>query len=263
MVTRVESPPEQLQLLQATSKTQNSAEKGVERNTAENAKTCPAVSPVATLNTPQTSTPTPEPKPVSESTGELTSSTLNIQDLSTETPSGQTVAPSHSTTSPQPCVEEHESEIKVDGEDKDRQVQPETQRQTEHLSDEITQEEPQTTTAQEISENTTSEEQDVHSDLEPVQSNKTAETNTQPEEAEVSDDESSADECFSEALTGEEEEAPAVLPNGLKTEFSLHLLDSDSPKPGSCVMEHVSVSCGQELEELLLEASLDTVKDAP
>ncbi|XP_052387591.1 protein phosphatase 1 regulatory subunit 37 isoform X1 [Carassius gibelio] len=59
----------------------------------------------------------------------------------------------------------------------------------------------------------------------------------------------------------------AVLPNGLKTEFAFHLLEPKGPKPASCIMEHVSVtaelSCGQDLEELLLEASLDTSRDAP
>ncbi|XP_077578732.1 protein phosphatase 1 regulatory subunit 37 [Stigmatopora nigra] len=54
----------------------------------------------------------------------------------------------------------------------------------------------------------------------------------------------------------------SLLPNGLKAEFSLHLLESDSPKAGSCVMEHVSVSCTQDLEELLLEASLETGREA-
>lgn len=84
-----------------------------------------------------------------------------------------------------------------------------------------------------------------------------------PVEREESADESSADEgeSFAEALEGEV--LGAALPNGLKPEFSLHLLDTESPKPGSCVMEHVSVSCGQDLEELLLEASLETGRDAP
>ncbi|XP_051252861.1 protein phosphatase 1 regulatory subunit 37 [Dicentrarchus labrax] len=83
-----------------------------------------------------------------------------------------------------------------------------------------------------------------------------------PVEEEDSPDESSADEgeCFAEAP---EEVIGSALPNGLKPEFSLHLLDTESPKPGSCVMEHVSVSCGQDLEELLLEASLETGRDAP
>uniref|UniRef100_A0A3P8SSJ6 Protein phosphatase 1 regulatory subunit 37 n=1 Tax=Amphiprion percula TaxID=161767 RepID=A0A3P8SSJ6_AMPPE len=82
-------------------------------------------------------------------------------------------------------------------------------------------------------------------------------------EEEESADESSADEgeCFAKPLEGEV--VSSALPNGLKSEFSLHLLDAESPKPGSCVMEHVSVSCGQELEELLLEASLETGRDAP
>ncbi|XP_041658562.1 protein phosphatase 1 regulatory subunit 37 [Cheilinus undulatus] len=84
-----------------------------------------------------------------------------------------------------------------------------------------------------------------------------------PVKVEDSPDESSEDEveCFSEAQ--QEEVVGSALPNGLKPEFSLHLLDAESPKPGSCVMEHVSVSCGQDLEELLLEASLETGRDAP
>ncbi|XP_059186712.1 protein phosphatase 1 regulatory subunit 37 [Centropristis striata] len=83
-----------------------------------------------------------------------------------------------------------------------------------------------------------------------------------PVKGEDSPAESSADEdeCFAEAP---EEVVGSALPNGLKPEFSLHLLDAESPKPGSCVMEHVSVSCGQDLEELLLEASLETGRDAP
>ncbi|KAM3616221.1 uncharacterized protein V6R79_014562 [Siganus canaliculatus] len=83
-----------------------------------------------------------------------------------------------------------------------------------------------------------------------------------PDEAEESPDDSSSDddECFAEAP---EEVVGSALPNGLKPEFSLHLLESESPKPGSCVMEHVSVSGGQDLEELLLEASLETGRDAP
>uniref|UniRef100_UPI0037E81D94 protein phosphatase 1 regulatory subunit 37 n=1 Tax=Semicossyphus pulcher TaxID=241346 RepID=UPI0037E81D94 len=84
-----------------------------------------------------------------------------------------------------------------------------------------------------------------------------------PVKVEDSPDDSSADEgeCFHEGP--EEEVVGSALPNGLKPEFSLHLLDTESPKPGSCVMEHVSVSCGQDLEELLLEASLETGRDAP
>ncbi|XP_044059962.1 protein phosphatase 1 regulatory subunit 37 [Siniperca chuatsi] len=84
-----------------------------------------------------------------------------------------------------------------------------------------------------------------------------------PVEVEDSPDDSSADEdeCFAE--TPQEAVVGSALPNGLKPEFSLHLLDAESPKPGSCVMEHVSVSCGQDLEELLLEASLETGREAP
>nr|XP_046169608.1 protein phosphatase 1 regulatory subunit 37-like isoform X2 [Oncorhynchus gorbuscha] len=85
-----------------------------------------------------------------------------------------------------------------------------------------------------------------------------------PPKAEESPDESSTDEGESV-----EEMMGSALPNGLKPEFALHLLDTEGPKPGpgSCVMEHVSVTaelcCGQDLEELLLEASLETGRDAP
>uniref|UniRef100_A0A4W5JMN5 Protein phosphatase 1 regulatory subunit 37 n=1 Tax=Hucho hucho TaxID=62062 RepID=A0A4W5JMN5_9TELE len=88
-----------------------------------------------------------------------------------------------------------------------------------------------------------------------------------PPKAEESPDESSTDE--GESMGGVEEVVGSALPNGLKPEFALHLLDPEGPKPGpgSCVMEHVSVtaelSCGQNLEELLLEASLETGRDAP
>uniref|UniRef100_A0A3B5K7I4 Protein phosphatase 1 regulatory subunit 37 n=1 Tax=Takifugu rubripes TaxID=31033 RepID=A0A3B5K7I4_TAKRU len=48
---------------------------------------------------------------------------------------------------------------------------------------------------------------------------------------------SSADECecSSEAL---EDVIGSALPNGLKAEFSLHLLETESPKSGSCMMDH-------------------------
>ncbi|XP_028320335.1 protein phosphatase 1 regulatory subunit 37 isoform X2 [Gouania willdenowi] len=85
-----------------------------------------------------------------------------------------------------------------------------------------------------------------------------------PAEEDESAEESSADEgeCFADALD-DEQEVSSALPNGLKSQFTRHLLSTESPKPGSCVMEHVSVSCGQELEEMLLEASLETGRDAP
>uniref|UniRef100_A0A8C7L4P4 Protein phosphatase 1 regulatory subunit 37 n=1 Tax=Oncorhynchus kisutch TaxID=8019 RepID=A0A8C7L4P4_ONCKI len=57
-----------------------------------------------------------------------------------------------------------------------------------------------------------------------------------PPKAEESPDESSTDEGESV----EEEMMGSALPNGLKPEFALHLLDTEGPKPGpgSCVMEH-------------------------
>ncbi|KAJ7990422.1 hypothetical protein DPEC_G00300140 [Dallia pectoralis] len=83
-------------------------------------------------------------------------------------------------------------------------------------------------------------------------------------ESKESPDESSTDEGDSiedEVVVG------STLPNGLKPEFALHLLEPQGPKPGSCVLEHVSVtaelSCEQDLEELLLDASLETGREAP
>ncbi|KAI5098555.1 protein phosphatase 1 regulatory subunit 37, partial [Silurus meridionalis] len=56
-----------------------------------------------------------------------------------------------------------------------------------------------------------------------------------------------------------------TLPNGLKPEFMLHLLEPEAHKAACYVMEHMSVtaelSCGQDLEELLLDASLDASRD--
>ncbi|XP_070988025.1 protein phosphatase 1 regulatory subunit 37-like isoform X3 [Oncorhynchus clarkii lewisi] len=56
-----------------------------------------------------------------------------------------------------------------------------------------------------------------------------------PRKGEESPDESSTDEGESV-----EEVVGSALPNGLKPEFALHLLDPEGPKPGpgSCVMEH-------------------------
>nr|XP_040016190.1 protein phosphatase 1 regulatory subunit 37 [Gasterosteus aculeatus aculeatus] len=88
-----------------------------------------------------------------------------------------------------------------------------------------------------------------------------------PVRDEASPDESSADEDeFADAQEDEDQDQEMVasaLPNGLKPEFSLHLVDAESPKPGSCVMEHVSVTGGQDLEELLLEASLEAGRETP
>lgn len=61
--------------------------------------------------------------------------------------------------------------------------------------------------------------------------------------------ESSADGAERCAEAPEEDVVGSALPNGLKPEFSLHLLDTESPKPGSCVMEHGELH-RHELEKL-------------
>ncbi|KAJ8385032.1 hypothetical protein AAFF_G00195620 [Aldrovandia affinis] len=70
-----------------------------------------------------------------------------------------------------------------------------------------------------------------------------------------------------DSTAGEGGALASTLPNGLKPEFALHLPDPEGSKPGSCIAEHVSVSaelsCGQDLEELLREASLETGREAP
>lgn len=61
-------------------------------------------------------------------------------------------------------------------------------------------------------------------------------TSISPVEVEHSSNDSSVDEeCLAKAP---EEVVGSALPNGLKPEFTLHLLDTESPKSGSCVMEH-------------------------
>ncbi|XP_055081820.1 protein phosphatase 1 regulatory subunit 37-like [Periophthalmus magnuspinnatus] len=275
MVTRVESPPEQQQVQNLFKK---SADTDKSSTTIENISVLKLEqSQVATLNVPHTNTLKSEL--VSQPTEDTTPSTLKTRELDqsaqgTNTPehtATHSLTTAQSTTGPQPdppCGEQQLDSNSSPIEDKGQceQQQPVTQilSETEQKSDDG-----QLRTVQKFNAKVASQDQEIQQ-VQPVQTNEEQvpasemqEADTQPEEADDGSDESSADECFSEALTGEEEEVSAVLPNGLKTEFSLHLLDTDSPKPGSCVMEHVSVSCGQDLEELLLEASLDTGKDAP
>ncbi|XP_072319769.1 protein phosphatase 1 regulatory subunit 37 [Eucyclogobius newberryi] len=285
MVTRVESPPEQQQAqAQATSKRENLSKTSVNTDTTsitENMRTSALnseQSPEATLNAPQTNT---LKELLIQPAEDTTTGTLNTRDLEpsaqgTDSPPEHTLPQSltkdtaQSTKSPQsdpPCELDSDVGSLLEDKEKHELQQP----VTETLPEMEQPDDSQLMTAHESSATVASQNPEMQRvELEAEQSNEEQvpatemqESNLQPEEADDGSAESSADECFSEALTGEEEDISAVLPNGLKTEFSLHLLDSDSPKPGSCVMEHVSVSCGQDLEELLLEASLDTGKDAP
>ncbi|XP_072550614.1 protein phosphatase 1 regulatory subunit 37 [Salminus brasiliensis] len=93
----------------------------------------------------------------------------------------------------------------------------------------------------------------------PEEQGRIASTGT--EDSTDSPDESSTEEA--ECISAQ----TVALPNGLKPEFAFHLLEPEAPKAACCVMEHMSVtaelSCGQDLEELLLEASLDTSRDTP
>lgn len=300
MVTRVESPPEQQQF-QATGKSENSSKKNLEAKTPTQTleNTTPVLtteqSSVATQNPPQNNTLKPE---LSQPTEGITSSTLSPQEIEpsvdgTDISSDHTVTCSlnekatESTTSPQPeptCVElQHSEKIEVVAEEKDSLTEEDGHVSSDSI-DKSEQEQPVALTETKehthdsklslVQETNTevlkSEDQQMESiekeavqTIEPPESAPESLTPT-PQKSDADSDESSADESFSEALTGEEEELMATaLPNGIKPEFTLHLLDTETPKAGSCVMEHVSVSCGQDLEELLLEASLDTGKDAP
>ncbi|XP_051953016.1 protein phosphatase 1 regulatory subunit 37-like [Xyrauchen texanus] len=135
---------------------------------------------------------------------------------------------------------EAESKSVQQGRSEDEQVQSKEQQQTAHIQ-------------------TSPDVTDSHGPLE-------AEGCVTPEEVESSTG-------YHEEISSEEAEGlltvttVAALPNGLKPEFAFHLLEPEGPKPASYVTEHVSVtaklSCGQDLEELLLDASLDTSRDAP
>nr|Q1L994.1 RecName: Full=Protein phosphatase 1 regulatory subunit 37; AltName: Full=Leucine-rich repeat-containing protein 68 [Danio rerio]CAK04639.1 novel protein [Danio rerio] len=88
---------------------------------------------------------------------------------------------------------------------------------------------------------------------------------TQLTESVSEEEQKKAETLNNEADINEDANTGAPLPNGLKPEFAL--FEFEGAKPASCIMEHVSVtaelSCGQDLEELLLDASLETSRDAP
>lgn len=309
MVTRVESPPEQLQKVAPAASCQYLTTQ----------QTHPAPTPTQlTLEGPKSSPPapstdskmteeTPKEKPEIDAAHTHTpgplSSGQSSEDAKTRTldPAGATdpnlptpalpsnsssvpdvaLKPTSNSESPHPeptategsnKVEEHKGNVQDDGLGLNQSVQPQPpqtsaqeQLNTEQAAEPVETPPPNQTQAEQSQEEGSPDRvPSVQTDQQPPSASSQPEDGAEvdqssPVKGEESTDESSADESFVEAL--DREVIGSTLPNGLKPEFSLHLLDSETPKPGSCVMEHVSASCGQELEELLLEASLDNGRD--
>ncbi|KAM8853575.1 protein phosphatase 1 regulatory subunit 37 [Synchiropus picturatus] len=239
MVTRVESPPEQQQQQQVPAASSHHLMKS---EAAQQEATPAALS----------TTPIPTPESTAPPTEEAAGSTLVSPEADPSPPD---------VTMPSPTSAEPTSELAAESVEQEDEDTPEASTEGEHTHP-VTHTQQQTPTSEEsLSQESPSETyvpapagQDL-TELELLETSGADSTSSSPPEE--SPEESSAEE-------GEESDvlAPA-LPNGLKSEFSLHLLETETPKPGSCVMEHVSVSCSQDLEELLLEASLDTGRDAP
>ncbi|XP_038162311.1 protein phosphatase 1 regulatory subunit 37 [Cyprinodon tularosa] len=313
MVTRVESPPEQLQKIAPAAPCQPKGLTGQQTQPPHASQTqltpegmkesppAPSTDSKMTKETPKdrlesdaAQTHKPDPLSSGQSSEEAKARTLDsaaVTDPSLQTPalpsnssSEQDAAlkPTNDSENPQPespsaeerCRgEEHEGSEHEDRHEtspnelnQSTQQPPQTSAQ-EHLKDEQAAE-PEGTSPPNQTEDKPKQEEATPDLVPSVQTYQ----QTQPEdvgeinpcsqgEDQESTDESSADELFVEAMDGEV--VGSSLPNGLKPEFSIHLLDSESPKPSSCVMEHVSASCEQGLEELLLEASLENGRDAP
>ncbi|KAK1899453.1 Protein phosphatase 1 regulatory subunit 37 [Dissostichus eleginoides] len=211
-----------------------------------------------------------EPESTSPPSEEVTASTLDPEetDPSQQAPALPSDSSSVQEAALQPTEEEAES-IKDSKHEPTEQQQEEIQEEVESVSEEQQQQEELESVSEEQQTEEASVSQGAAQELNPAAGDASLRTGPaaaesfSPVQDEDSLEESSADEDEVFAEAPEEQIIASALPNGLKPEFSLHLLDAESPKPGSCVMEHVSVSCGQELEELLLEASLETGRDAP
>lgn len=292
MVTRVESPPEQQQQqqvqhpLSAAAAPRQSSEKHGDANATQRASPSPqtqltredlkeAPSPPTDCKTEEPSSPTQsrtlKPQPAEPA------STLAPEDTE---PSQGTRGPTSESSPSQPTEEE---EGRSEGEESgggDEESSNHTSVSTEAAEkqpsasasppeSQMDREEKNTAEGSEDNENQAGQEEaDPEAEKQEVEAVDESDPpaggdSNGPEPASDSPDESSADEAECLAEAAEEGGVASALPNGLKPEFSLHLLDGDSPKPASCVMEHVSVSCGQDLEEMLLEASLETGRDAP
>lgn len=81
-------------------------------------------------------------------------------------------------------------------------------------------------------------EQEAHLDATEKREAKAADESNTPAGGDSNGPEPASDEATCPAKVPEEGAVAAVLPNGLNSEFSLHLLDGDAPKAASCVMEH-------------------------
>ncbi|XP_039503434.1 protein phosphatase 1 regulatory subunit 37 isoform X1 [Pimephales promelas] len=246
MVTRVESPPEQQQV---TALPKCVLERAVESQISSETPT--QIHIKAPLDAPSQA---PEQKPTQLAEPELSTLTSHAPADVLDTPTSELTT--HSDEVQQELATPFESQVRLD--------------QT-HLD---SQELPVTKTSQETSE----EDQTCCSHTEqiqessPTQREPSGDGTPNPEELQSSEQREVTEVSSAQEGSPEEEGCPVmstgiVLPNGLKPEFAFHLLETEGLKPASCIMEHVSVtaelSCGQDLEELLLDASLDTSRDAP
>uniref|UniRef100_A0AAV2J3U8 Protein phosphatase 1 regulatory subunit 37 n=1 Tax=Knipowitschia caucasica TaxID=637954 RepID=A0AAV2J3U8_KNICA len=227
LVTRVESPPEQQQV-QPFSKRENLSKTPANTDTTPNVESARTSAlyaeqgPVATPKAPQTSTLTSES--VSHSTEDTTRSTLNTTHLQESTQGADTPA-EHTKTLTKDTTEstkEKQSEAAcVEQLDRDTCEQQQPLAQTVLDKEQEMSDDGQLRTVQELCAKVALENLETPQvELETVQCNEEQapatemqESKPQPEEADDGSGESSADECFSEALTGEEGDVSAVLPN--------------------------------------------------
>lgn len=267
MVTRVESPPEQLQKVAPAASCQYLTTQ----------QTHPAPTPKPTQLTPEgTKSSPPAPSTDSEMTEETpkerpemdaahthTPDPLSSEDAKARTldPAGVTdpnlptpALPSNSSSVPDVALKptsnsesRHPEPTSTEGSNKVEEHEENVQDGGQGLNQPRQQQPPQTSAQEQLIKDQAAEPAETPPPNQTEADQQPPSTSSQPEDAaevdpstrvkdEESTDESSADESFVEAL--DREVVGSTLPNGLKPEFSLHLLDSETPKPGSCVMEH-------------------------
>lgn len=214
MVTRVESPPEQQQQqqLSATTAPSRSSDKRTDANASHKALPSSqmqltqndlkgASSPPTDCKTSEHSSPTLMPQPAEPT------STLAPEEAEPNQPKRPPASPSL------PLV--------MDEEEKN---QPEDLKNNESRD------------SQQETDPAAAEEQEVKvtDESDPPAGGDT----NGPEPTSDSPDKSSTEEAECPAKVPVEGAVATVLPNGLNSEFTLHLLDGDAPKASSCVMEH-------------------------
>ncbi|KAB5575244.1 hypothetical protein PHYPO_G00218580 [Pangasianodon hypophthalmus] len=260
MVTRVESPPEQQQ------QQQSDLTKHVQEN-----------------KTPSETSSKQQPVSQNQQSAERTTSAQETSEepsrVSAESKPGE-AEPSLSTTEEQPSTHSQTQQDPNPSTEPDKETTRDELMHTEHAQIHHT----APAESEELFQDQLKPAEEVHE--EPSSSNPTGELQEELSEhldTETPNDDQQLDkdasleqdlETVNSFSSAEEVEsldtappAGTILPNGLKPEFTLHLLEPEAHKAACCVMEHMSVtaelSCGQDLEELLLDASLDASRDAP